>query len=78
MTNCAADGSRIIIAIVAAVFAYFAVKSELILGTLSKTAYGIYIASMVAGFSEKFIPNIISSISKEGKEKDSNQSISCK
>ena len=65
LLNFAAGSSRIIIAAVAGIFAYFAVKSDLILGNLSKTGYGIYIASMVAGFSEKFIPNIIRSISKE-------------
>ena len=75
--NAASGSSRIVIASVAAVFAFFAVKSELILGTLSKTIYGIYIASMVAGFSEKFIPNIIRSISKDEREKEIDKAISC-
>jgi hypothetical protein len=57
--NFAAGSSRIFIAIAAAIFAYFAIKAKLILGALEENDYGIYVALIVAGFSENFIPNII-------------------
>ena len=32
--------------------------------------YGIYVALIVAGFSENFIPNILSNLSEKAKEKE--------
>jgi hypothetical protein len=62
--NFAAGGSRILIALMAAIFVYFAIKSELILGTMGKSEYGVYVACIISGFSESFIPNIIRKMSE--------------
>jgi hypothetical protein len=74
--NSAAGGSRILIAMMASIFVYFAIKSELILGTMGKSEYAIYVACIISGFSESFIPNIILKMS-ETKEIDDNAAL-CK
>ena len=66
--NFAAGISRIFIAIAAGIVTYYAIKAKLILGTLQDNDYGTYVAIIVAGFSESFIPNIIRKISKEETE----------
>jgi hypothetical protein len=63
--NFAAGCSRIFISIAAAIFVYYAIKAKLILGTLEENDFGTYVAAIVAGFSESFVPNIIGKISKE-------------
>lgn len=65
MLNFAAGGSRILIAIVAAIFTYFAIKSKLILGALDDESYGIFVAAIISGFSETFVPNIIRKVSEK-------------
>lgn len=57
--NVIAGGSRIVIAMIGAVFVYFAIVSNLLLGLLpieSSTA-GVFAVSIAAGFIESFVPN---------------------
>ena len=65
MLNFASGGSRIIISIVSAIFIYFAIKSKLVLGAMDDSSYGVLVASVVAGFSESFVPNIIRKVSED-------------
>lgn len=66
-TNCLIGASRIFISIIAALFVYFAVASEAALSFLGKMASlnGIYLACMIAGFSERLVPNIMSNLSSQ-------------
>lgn len=70
--NALTGGSRILIAIVGSLFVYFEIASKLILGTLflsgDELPYAIYAFSIVAGFSESFVPNILSKVSVEKSE----------
>ena len=68
--NFAAGCSRIFIAVAAAFVAYYAIKAKLIFGTMQDNHYGTYVALIVAGFSENFIPNILSNFSEKVKEKE--------
>ena len=76
--NCAAGSSRILIAMVASIFAYFAIKSQLILSILSDSNYGIYLASFASGFSESFIPNVIRKLSEKDEKNGTSNNTSCK
>jgi len=61
---------RMLIAIVAGVTIYFAIKSNLIFGVvtkLEKPIFGYFIFSIVAGFSETLIPNMLITLEKKGK-----------
>ena len=73
--NSVAGSSRIFISIIASIFVYFGIKAGLILPALDDpSSYnGIYAASVIAGFSETFIPNIIRRISS-GEPKDAPES----
>ena len=64
LTNCLIGASRIIISIVAAVFSYFAIKSEIAFSFVGKIPEdaGFYMIAMVAGFIEMLIPNIMSNL----------------
>lgn len=55
------------IAVVASLFVYFGMKSGLVLTALDipGSSYGIYAASVIAGFSESLVPNVIRSISTD-------------
>lgn len=63
--------SRVIISTLAGVLLFVMVKSNLVLGFLTDTEnsnpYVILVFATVAGFSESFIPNILNSIEKNGK-----------
>lgn len=61
---------RILIALLAGVVIYFAIKSNLVFGfinTISKPIYGYLVFSAVAGFSETFVPNLLINLSKKEK-----------
>ena len=64
---CSSDLSRILIAITASLFSYFAIKSEIAFGFVSKIQenYGIYLIAMVAGFAEMLVPNIMNNLAKD-------------
>lgn len=64
ITNILIGASRIFIAITAAIFAYFAVESGLLLTALrsENTPYGVYVIAMIAGFSEMFVPNLMANL----------------
>lgn len=86
--NFAAGCSRIFIAIAAAFVAYYAIRAKLIFGTIQENDYGTYVALIVAGFSESFIPNILTNLSERTVEKETEKidekqkkddiSVSCK
>jgi hypothetical protein len=65
-TNCLVGASRILIAILAAVFAFLLVRSGVVLNILSHTdkssEYGWYALAMAAGFSERLVPNIMDNL----------------
>ncbi|MDR6609072.1 hypothetical protein [Pseudomonas synxantha] len=64
-TNCMIGMSRILISISAALFSYFAVKSEIIFTFVASqhTNDGLYLVAMVAGFSEMLVPSIMNNLS---------------
>lgn len=57
--NVIAGGSRIVIAMIGALFMYFAIVSNLLLGLLpiENSAAGVFAVSIAAGFIESFVPN---------------------
>lgn len=65
-TNCLIGASRIVIAMSASVFMYFAITSEVLLAFLGKldSNAGIFLASIIAGFSERMVPNILSKMAE--------------
>lgn len=68
--NILAGASRMVIAALAGIVAYFAVMSNLVFGALvtGGGGYGLYMAATVAGFSESFVPNLIGNISSDKTE----------
>lgn len=82
-TNSLIGGSRILIAITASLFSYFAIKSEIAFSFVENTKeiaelptenYGIYLIAMVAGFAEMLVPNIMNNLAKENtQENEKNQ-----
>lgn len=74
MVNCLIGASRILIAIVASVFSYFAIKADLAFSFVEKAPdnVGFYMMAMVAGFAEMLIPNVMSNLMKDdgGKVRD--------
>lgn len=71
-TNCLVGASRIFISIIAALFVYFAVTSGAALSFFGKVSSlnGVYLACMIAGFSERLVPNIMSNVSTKISERD--------
>lgn len=72
-TNCLIGASRIVIAMSAAIFMYFAITSEVLLAFLGKidSNVGIFLASIMAGFSERMVPNILSNMAENAESKKS-------
>ncbi|MBC3455985.1 hypothetical protein [Pseudomonas mosselii] len=68
-TNTLIGQSRILIAITAAVFSYFAIKSEIAFTFIAKSPehYGIYMIAMMSGFIERLIPNMMNNLAKSDK-----------
>jgi len=58
--NVIAGGSRIVISMIGAVFVYFAIVSNLLLGLLpiENSTAGVFAVSIAAGFVESFVPNL--------------------
>lgn len=58
--NVISGGSRIVIAMIGAVFVYFAIVSNLLLGLLpiESSATGVFAVSIAAGFIEFIVPNL--------------------
>ena len=58
--NVLSGGSRIVIAMIGAVFVYFAIVSNLLLGLLpiENSTTGIFAISIAAGFIESVVPNL--------------------
>jgi hypothetical protein len=68
-TNRLIGMSRIIIAAIASIFIYFAIKSKMIFAFIDEQPdyYGLYTFAMVAGFIEMFVPNIMNNLAKDTK-----------
>lgn len=68
-TNVLIGQSRILIAVTAAVFSYFAIKSEIAFTFIAKSPehYGIYMIAMMSGFVELLIPNMMNNLAKNDK-----------
>jgi hypothetical protein len=66
-TNCLIGGSRILIAMTAALFSYFAIQSDLAFSVVKNVSSndGIYMIAMVAGFAEMMVPNIMNNLVKK-------------
>ncbi len=72
--NALAGVSRIVIAVLASTFIYFAMQAGLIFSSFSESSpYAIYALAIVAGFSETFVPNIIRNV-ETSSDKESNRS----
>lgn len=66
-TNYLIGCSRILIAITAAIFSFFAIRSEIAFTFIGRSSenYGIYMIAMISGFIEMLIPNIMSNLAKK-------------
>jgi hypothetical protein len=63
LANAMAAFSRLSIAAVAAIFAYYGVKAKIIFGNLDANSNAILPAiAMLSGFSETFVPNVLRSL----------------
>lgn len=72
--NCLIGSSRILIAIAASIFSYFAIQTDVAFSFVAKAPNnsGFYMIAMVAGFAEMLVPNIMSNLMKEGGDKKQN------
>lgn len=70
-TNRLIGCSRVIIAISAAIFSYFAIKSEIAFTFIAKSPehYGLYMIAMMSGFIERLIPNMMNNLAKNDEPK---------
>lgn len=68
-TNKLIGYSRVIIAICAAVFSYFAIKSEIAFTFIAKSPdnYGLYMIAMISGFIERLVPNMMNNLANNDK-----------
>lgn len=68
-TNCTIGISRIIIAVIASLFLYFAIKANIIFSFVNTLQgnYGLFAFAMIAGFAEMLVPNIMNNLSKDSK-----------
>lgn len=75
-TNSLIGGSRILIAITASLFSYFAIRSDIAFSFVNKidSNYGIFLIAMVAGFAEMLVPNIMNNLAKENSHSDDSKS----
>ena len=67
ITNCLVGASRILIACSAAIFAMFLIKSGFALQFFDSPngEYGLYSVATVAGFSLRFVPNLIEDLGQQ-------------
>ncbi|MGO4470124.1 hypothetical protein, partial [Pseudoduganella sp. RAF53_2] len=68
-TNRLVGGSRIVIAAIASLFVYFAIKANVAFSFVKDQPdqYGIFMFAMVAGFIEMLVPNIMNNLAKDAK-----------
>jgi hypothetical protein len=71
-TNSLIGGSRILIAITASLFSYFAIKPDIAFSFVNKikSNYGVFMIAMVAGFAEMLVSNIMNNLAKENARPD--------
>jgi hypothetical protein len=69
LTNCLVGGSRILIAVMAGVFSFFVIRSGIALQVLTNRnesgPYGLYALAMIAGFSERLVPNLMENLGRQ-------------
>jgi hypothetical protein len=68
VVNCLVGWSRILIAIVASIFAYFAIKADVAFSFVSTAPAnsGLFMIAMVSGFVEMLVPNLMNNLTKDG------------
>lgn len=66
-TNSLIGGSRIVIAVIASLFAFFAIQSGIAFSFIreSESTFGIFLIAMVAGFAEMLVPNMMNNLASE-------------
>jgi hypothetical protein len=66
-TNSLVGGSRIVIAVTASLFSYFAIQSGIAFSFVKDVPlnYGVFLIAMTAGFAEMLVPNMMNNLVKE-------------
>lgn len=66
-TNSLIGGSRIVIAVIASLFSYFAIQSGVAFSFIrdSESNNGIFLVAMIAGFAEMLVPNMMNNLASE-------------
>jgi hypothetical protein len=66
-TNSLIGGSRIVIAVVASLFSYFAIKSGVAFSFIQESGlnHGVFLLAMIAGFAEMLVPNMMNNLANE-------------
>ncbi|WP_305373125.1 hypothetical protein [Photobacterium leiognathi] len=67
LTNSLIGSSRIIIAIIASLFSYFAIQTGIAFSFVKTldTNHGIFLFAMISGFAEMLVPNMMNNLAKE-------------
>ncbi|SEC73148.1 hypothetical protein FIV41_14680 [Pseudomonas marginalis] len=78
--NCLIGCSRILIAITAAIFSFFAIKSNIAFSFVEKSPEntGYFMVAMISGFIEMLVPSIMSNLAKEAPNQPINSSLTTK
>lgn len=65
-TNALIGSSRIVIAIIASIFSYLAIKSGIAFSVIqdSKSDHGVLLIAMISGFAEMLVPNMMSNLAR--------------
>lgn len=69
-TNCFFGLARIMLAVFFAFIIYVAIKSNIILGNVADNVYALYLFSILGGFSETMVPNILRGLEKKVKTEE--------
>jgi hypothetical protein len=66
-TNSLIGGSRIVIAVIASLFSYFAIQSGVAFSFIqeSESNQGIFLVAMIAGFAEMLVPNMMNNLASQ-------------
>lgn len=66
-TNSLIGGSRVVIAVIASLFSYFAIQSGVAFSFIqeSNSNHGIFLVAMIAGFAEMLVPNMMNNLASE-------------
>lgn len=74
-TNSLIGGSRIVIAVIASLFSYFAIQSGVAFSFVreSESSNGIFLIAMIAGFAEMLVPNMMNNLARENPTTENEQ-----